>query len=309
MSTQAPIEEAIRETALFWFTRARAADFGANDYAQLQHWLAQDPRHHDEYARLEQTWTQLGALRDHFSRPRPAPVRSFTARRVAVALAACVVGFFAVLFFRYPSELYQAPPGGHLSVQIAEGIQAELDADSAIEVAHFSLHPDVHLMRGSVYFDVKARHTGLQVHVAEITLHDIGTRFSATVIQNDGKVAVAEGQVEISTATSQMMLSTGQQVHFASEDIDTPISINPQQVAAWQNDAYRFDAAPLSEVADTIWRHSRLRIEIPDARISALTVSGNFDIQQPEKLVWAIAQIHELRVKKQPDGHWRLTQP
>lgn len=300
------VDETIREAALFWFTRARAANFSATEHAQLQSWLAQDSRHRGEYARLEQTWTQLGALRNHFSRLRPAPVRLVTARRATVALA-CAAGFAALLVFRYPPDIYQAPPGGHLSVQIAEGIQAELDADSAIQVAHFSLYPDVHLTRGSAYFDVRTSQSGLQVHVAEFTLRDIGTRFSATVVPGGGKVAVAEGKVEISTDTARQMLNAGQQCHFAMGRIASSTAINPQQVAAWQNDEYRFDAAPLTEVADAIWRHSRLRVEIPDPRIANLTISGSFDIQQPDKLLWAVAQIHELRARQQPDGHWQLT--
>lgn len=304
MNMQTPVDEQIQEEALSWFVRVRADDFGAAEQAQLQHWLAQDPRHRSEYARLGQTWNQLGGLGNYFSRPQPAPVRRAVAWRTAtIALAACAAGMAVLLVFRFSPVTHEAPPGGHLNVQIAGGIQVELDADSAIRVSRLTDYPDVRLTRGSAYFDVQAAQSGLRVHVADATLRDIGTRFAATVVEDDGHVAVAEGMVEVSSVEEQKMLGMGQQTRFSSGRINAPGAIDPQQIAPWKNGEYRFVAATLAEVADAVWRHSRLRIEIPDAHVARLTVSGNFEIRQPDKLLWAITQIHDLQARKQSDGY------
>lgn len=297
-------DERIQEEALRWFARARAANFSATEQLQLESWLEQDARHRNEYALLHQIWKQVGALEYSFSRPVKPPVRKGVMYRPALlALAACAVFATTLLIYRYAPVTYEAPPGGRLNVQIAEGIHVELDADSAIRASRLTAYPDVTLTRGSAYFDVQAVNSGLLVHVANAALRDIGTRFAATVVKDDGQVAVAEGMVEVSVAAEQKMLQSGQQTRFTDERIDAPVACDPQQVAAWKNGEYRFAAASLAEVADAVWRHSRLRIEIPDAHIARLTVSGNFDIRQPEKLLWAVAQIHDLQAHKQADGY------
>jgi transmembrane sensor len=307
MNMQTSQDEQIQEEALRWFARARATNFSVNEQQQLENWLEQDARHRCEYTLLHKTWKQVGELEYSFSRPAKLPNRRDVIwRPTMLALAAGAVIASVLLVYLYTPIYYEAPPGGHLNVQIADGIQVELDADSAIRVSRLTDYPDVRLTRGSAYFDVQASRSGLRVHVADVSLRDIGTRFAATVVQDDGQVAVAEGMVEVSSAAEQKMLGVGQQTHFSSDQISTPGAVDPQQIAPWRNGEYRFTAATLAEVADAIWRHSRLRIEIPDARIASLTVSGNFEIQQPEKLLWVIAQVHDLHARKLADGHYKL---
>ena len=308
MNSPASDDGQIQEAALRWYTRARAADFSATERMQLESWLAQDPGNRREYARLEQTWNEMDGLRNYFKRTRAVQARRNATRRTAkAALAACCAGIVAIMVFSYPPALYQTPPGRHLSIQIAAGVRAELDADSAIEVNRWSLHPDVRITRGSVYFDVQTPDSGLQVHVAETTLRDSGTRFAITTLPHGGgRVAVAEGIVEISTATGRETLSAGYQTRFGGARVESPTSINPQQVFAWQSGDY-FEATTLTEVADTLWRHQRVRIEIPDIRIANLTLSGSYDIRHPQKLLWAIAKTHQLQEQLQPHGHILLT--
>jgi len=304
MSLPVPPDDPVKERALHWFVRSRADDFAAEERAQLEQWLGEAPSHRIEYGRLGQTWGQLGGLHNYFSRPQP---KRHSSSWKTVSLAASVAGVAGLLAVLYWPETYQALPGEHLSVQLVEGIKIELDADSVIRVSRTSSHPDVRLIQGSAYFDVQAKHSGLEVHVADATLRDIGTRFAATVVQGNGSLSVAEGMVEISASAGKKMLSEGQQTRFTSLSIDNPVAINPQQVAAWKSGEYRFEASTLDEVADAIWRHSRVRVEIPDRRIAKLSISGNFDIRQPDKLLWAIAQIHNLQLKQQAEGRWMLS--
>jgi transmembrane sensor len=297
-------DEMILEEALRWFARARAADFSAGEQLELAGWLERDARHRREYDLLRQTWQRAGELEHRLVRAPQVSVLQAALRRPAMlAVAASVVVATTLVLMRYAPLSYESEPGKQMSVRIAEGIQAELDADSEIRVSRWTAYPDVTLVRGSAYFDVQAVQSGLRVHVADATLRDIGTRFAATVVEDDGQAAVAEGMVEVSAAEAQQMLGSGQLVRFADERIDAPVHCDPQQVAPWRNGEYRFVAASLAEVADAVWRHSRLRIEIPDEQIAKLTVSGNFDIRQPEKLLWAVAQIHDLQARKQRDGY------
>ncbi|MDD2700990.1 MAG: FecR domain-containing protein [Sideroxydans sp.] len=288
----------MQEEALRWFVRVRSGHFTANEQLQLSHWLAQDERHHSEFMLLQQTWQQIGELGGqpaHIERPR----KKF-------AMQAVVAGFLlvsALLLYRYSFVTYESQPGTLMSVKVAEGIMAELDADSAIRISRWSDFPDVTLVRGSAYFNVLAHDSGFQVHVADVALRDIGTRFAAQVVDDHGRVAVEEGQVEVAAVSGKTLLGAGQQTSFSSDRIEAPVNCDPLQVAPWRNGEYRFAAATLADVSDDLWRHSRMRLEMSDARVAALTVSGTFEIGQPDKLVWAVAQIHDLKTRKLADGY------
>lgn len=302
-----PADRQIREEALRWFVRARAEGFGPDERGQLVSWLERDGRHRREYDLLQQVWDRAGELEHRYGRPSVTPLRGGLRRAAAMAMSACVMMAIVLVLFRYSSVDYAAPPGGRLSVQLAEGVRAELDADSAIRVNRLALHPDVTLVRGSAYFDVDAVRSGLEVHAAQATLRDIGTRFSATVLENEGRVAVAEGKVEVTLGGARRTLESGRQARFAAGRIGEPDFCDLQQVAPWMNGEYRFAAATLAEVADALWRHGRMRVEIPDARVATLTVSGNFDMAEPEKLMRAIARIHGLQFRTRAGGYELLS--
>lgn len=255
---------------------------------------------------MQQTWQQVGALERHLSRPVPP---SLMRRPAMQAMAAGAVLAAILLGYRLSYVEYESQPGRQLQVQLEAGMAAVLDADSAIRVSRWSGRPDVTLVRGSAYFDVQAHGSGLQVHVADTTLRDIGTRFVASIVEDDGRVAVAQGRVEVNAGEVRQMLGAGQQTRFAADRVEVPVSCDPQHVAPWLDGEYRFAAATLAEVADALWRHSRMRLDIPDASVAALTVSGNFEIGQPDKLVWAVAQIHDLQSRKLPDGYRLVSQP
>jgi len=297
-------DEKLQGEALRWFTRARAGDFGADEQQRLADWLVQDARHRNEYELLRLTWARVGELEHRLARSPLVSTRQSVLRRpVMFAFTACVIVASTLLLLRQMPITYESAPGKQSSVQIAEGIRVELDADSEIKVSRLPFYPDVTLTRGSAYFDVQAEQSGLRVHAADAALRDIGTRFAVTVLGGEGQVAVAEGMIEVSAAAGQKMLQSGQQTRFTASRIDAPTPCDLQQVAAWKNGEYRFAVATLAEVADAVWRHNRMRIEIPDAYVASLTVSGNFDIGQPEKLLSALAQIHDLQVRKQGGGY------
>ncbi len=296
-----------REAALRWFVRARAEDFSAAERTEMNAWLADNPQHREEYARLQQTWRTLDRLPGqtrYLNRP------SATRRRPAWLLysgAACAAAVAILLTLRMQPARFETPPGEYLRVEIAQGIEASLDAGSAIEVRNL-FHPEVRLLRGNAYFAVQEGGAkGLEVQAGDAHIRDIGTRFAVTEERNDWRVAVADGKVEIRLHGTRQMVEAEQQARFDSRRVAAPASIKPESVAAWRNGEYYFDNTPLNEVAAEIRRHSQLQVEIPDSHVATLTVSGRYGIHDPGRLLWAIAQIHALETMRQPDGRVVLT--
>lgn len=313
-----PADSDPAQQALHWFVRARAPDFSDAERQRMEAWLAADSAHRAEYERLCDTWGKLDGLAAHLDALRqPAtlaalrPALPATPRRnwmfPALACAMAVMVMAAWLFPRQVEILhYQTMPGQHLSVAVAEGIEAVLDADSALSVAR-SDPPRVELLRGNAYFAVNRQGSGgLEVMAGQTRIRDIGTRFAVAVREHGGHVAVAEGVVEIQSGGTHRTAAAGLRVDFDGTGITGEKYLAAEDVAPWRNGQWRFAATPLAEIAMEMARQQRVRLDIPDPEVAALTVSGNFDIQEPDRVLWAIAQVHGLKTYRVGERHFQL---
>ncbi|MDO8933273.1 MAG: FecR domain-containing protein [Rhodocyclaceae bacterium] len=303
----------VAQEALRWFIRARAPDFCPEEQRALDTWLTGDVVHQREFDRLKDTWRTLDGLAPHLPalrQPRPAAEivapprwRGFLPwSGLGAALAV------ALLVFLIPvpveSLRYETTPGQHRSIALAPRMELVLDADSAVTIAR-SNPPRVQLLQGKAYFDIgdHASH-GLEVSLGSVRIKDIGTRFAVVRRPEGGSVAVAEGLVEVHVGGGLHLVSPGQRVEFDQTRITGETAIAASDVAPWRLGQWRFAATPLAEVADEMARQTRIRLDIPDPKVAALTVSGNFDMQQPEQVLWAVAQVHGLKVE--PIGERRF---
>lgn len=315
-----PADSDPSQQALHWFVRARAPDFGGDERRSMEAWLAADPAHRVEYERLCDTWEKLDGLAPHLDALRPAipatlagmrPTRPALPRRgwIFPALAGAVMAMVmaAWLFPRQVETLrYETPPGQHLTIAVAEGIEAVLDADSALSVAR-SNPPRVELLRGDVYFAVNHHNGGgLEVMAGQTHIRDIGTRFAVAMREQSGHVAVAEGVVEIQAGRTHRTAAAGLRVDFDGAGITGERYLAVEDVAPWRNGQWRFAATPLAEIASEMARQQRIRLDIPDPEVAALTVSGNFDIKEPDRVLWAIAQVHGLKTHRVDERHFQL---
>ena len=185
---------AISEAAHSW--RARLDNELANDEdrAAFQHWLLEDPRHQEEYARIEALWGRLGAITEGELAPQnhasldharamsvqetgPKPEQPPEGRRwrhsawfprtvsaVAAGAIAATVAFLVVPLpdFLNPTPEIVAPSvtayatarGEVTEIVLPDGSVATLGANSAIEFAISPTVRDVTLTRGEAFFAV-----------------------------------------------------------------------------------------------------------------------------------------------------------
>ncbi|MEH0072211.1 DUF4880 domain-containing protein [Pannonibacter sp. Pt2-lr] len=106
-STKTDRQKEARDAALSWFTRLNSGDAGDEDRTSHARWMAADPMHQAEYARLARIWRDLDQITD----PRealdmsaamipPSALTGFASRRAfltagAAALAAASVAVVA----------------------------------------------------------------------------------------------------------------------------------------------------------------------------------------------------------------------
>lgn len=307
---------AIDDEALRWFVRSRADDFAAEERRRLDAWLAEAPAHRAAFAALDDTWTRLDGIAPLLPervRPlsRPVPRRpAFGLPRLlplgGAMIAAAVLAFVFLMPHEEVLRAIESPPGQHRQLTLADGTRLALDADSVARVGD-ALPPRIELVKGSIYLDVGRESSGrLEVRAGTTRIRDIGTRFAVSLRAGNGKVAVAEGQVEIQDGQHLLLLVAGRGADFGPQGITAEHAVAEADIAPWRNGQWRFAATPLAELAGELARQQQIRLDIPDAKVAALTVSGSFPISEPDRVLWAVAQVHGLKLDRLDERHYRL---
>lgn len=308
--------DSIDEEALRWFVRGRASDFSTAERQCLDAWLAADSAHQAAFDALSSTWDRLddiAALLPARVRtiPRPAARRNWFGlpRLLPVGGAIAVAAAMAFVFLLPREEILRtidAPPGQHRQLTLADGTHLMLDADSLVQVTD-SLPPRIELLKGKLYLDVANPSSGkLEVRAGTTRIRDIGTRFAVTLRNGHGQVAVAEGQVEVKDMQRLLLVVAGRGANFGPQGINGEQAIGEADIAPWRNGQWRFAATPLTELGDELARQQQIRLDIPDSKVAALTVSGNFPISEPDRVLWAVAQVHGLKLDRLDERHFRL---
>lgn len=230
--------EAIREAAHSW--RVLLDDELASDLDQnaFQYWLTEDPRHREEFERIETLWGRLGAVtedalvpenRASLDRARVTPTKETIAKaevevptlvsrwcerawfpRAAGAIA--VAAATAFIFLPLPDVLNRKPEivssavtaystalGEVEEIALPDGSVATLGADSVIEFAMSPTKRDVTLARGEAFFAV-ASDAGrpFTVRGGDLLVEVTGTAFGVRLGVTQADVAVSEGHVKVS---------------------------------------------------------------------------------------------------------------
>ena len=306
----------IDDEALHWFVRSRAGDFAIDERQRRDAWLAADPAHQAAYDALGTIWNRLddiAALLPARVRaiPQPAPRRpAFSLSRLLPVGGALASAAILAFVFLLPREeilrSIETPPGQHRQLTFADGTRLSLDADS-VALVNDTLPPRIELVKGKLYLDVANSSSGqLEVRAGTTRIRDIGTRFAINLRNGHGQVAVAEGQVEIKDEQRLLMLFAGRGADFGAQGIVGERAIAEADIAPWRNGQWRFAATPLTELADEMARQQSIRLDITDPNVAALTVSGNFPISEPDRVLWAVAQVHNLKLDRLDERHYRL---
>lgn len=305
--------ESVADEALRRFVRARADDFAAEERTELENWLAADAVHRREYQRLHDTWDALDGLAGHL--PQTGDAKAAVAARFvrparwlwAGGLAAACAAVLAFVLPGAAVQHYETRPGEHATVTLAGGIAVALDADSAMDVVT-SRPIRVELRRGNIHVDVPAgTGTGLEVAVGTVRIRDIGTRFAVAATGAGGRVAVAEGLVEIRAGADTLVLGSGRRAEFVAEGILSDRLLATSDIAPWLRGQWHFEATPLAELAKEAAREQRIRVDIDDPGVAALKISGRFDMQEPERMLWAVSQVHGLKLRRLGERHFSLS--
>ncbi|OLF52112.1 FecR family protein [Pseudomonas chlororaphis] len=304
MNSQGPQERSITEAAADWAVRLHAAGLSAAEQAELEQWLARDPRHPQALDFARQTWDALGELRlePELAQPRRAPaaqapvVRRPRRRRLLPRAASAAVLVLAVTlgWLQGPQALlwmqadYLTDKGQVRTVHLADGSTVELDSASAIRLDFNQTQRQVHLLAGSAVFDVAPmggeESRPFVVESAGGQTRALGTRF---VVGRESSqqawVGVLQHSVAVSLDTparqgvSERVLQEGQSARYdplagvvALEGLDL------QRATSWRRGVLVFDRQPLALVVEQLNRYRPGRVVLADSTLAQRQVSGVF---------------------------------
>jgi transmembrane sensor len=96
-----------------------------------------------------------------------------------------------------------------------------------------------------------------------------------------------------------LRVSAGYQVRVdAGGVLAQPVPVDVQQTVAWLQQKIAFDRRPLGEVADEFNRYGSIPIEIDDAALRALPISGVFDAYDIDSFVAFLQTLDGVRVER-----------
>ncbi len=220
--------ETIEAEARKWLIRFDGdGPFAPEDIAALREWVGRSTAHREELQRIAAFWGDADVLvelaillkkTEKHSRPsiwgrlvdwllpfsRPGALVGVSLLGVAVAL---------MLWFQLLPSLNNTytTAVGELQVQtLADGSVMHINTDSQVQVDYSENVRKIHLLRGEAYFTVsKDTERPFEVYAGESMIKAVGTAFSVRLNDQQLKVIVTEGRVDLAALASEQPLLQG----------------------------------------------------------------------------------------------------
>ncbi len=323
--------EAIEAAAASWLS-LRDRGMSPEETAAFLRWLQSDPRHSEVFAELDRVWQRFNRLHgaapaagldaDALA-PRPRPRRRVMPLWVGAAAAILVMAVALSGLARGPRHTAETEVGAFRRIDLPDGSVAQLNTDSALDVAFTEMERRVRIVRGEVFFTVaKDPAKPFLVVAGPVVVRAVGTAFNVRHREEGVEVLVTEGRVAVASAPEQARvaaaisqagpeLAAGERTVVAvSRGLKvTPVAptapvverVSPpamQRALAWQERRLEFDAMPLAEVVREFNRYNRTQLVIDDVALGARRFSGAFRADGQESFVRLLETDFGVRVER-----------
>lgn len=297
------------DAALGWIARLRSDTVSEQDQQSFALWLGEDGSHQQALDQMLEMWDDLAVL-SKLPEQTELPRESANSARWfggAAALAASLV----LAVFLWPQAIngpvttpYQTSLGERESVELPDGSRVLLNTDSSISVTYTDEQRHIDLNRGEAWFQVAPnKQRPFHVDAGETRVTAVGTAFNVYFSSNSTDVTVTEGVVRVSElgetgnrAPSTELLYVNQQLSASVDGWELSVSEDTSQQMAWQRGELVAVEMPLPALIAELERYHPTEILITDPDLAVLTVSGVFQLDQPDAILNALAVSLDIRV-------------
>src|SRR6266404_5322276 len=213
------------------------------------------------------------------------------------------------------AKTYQTARGEQSVQQLEDGSVLHLDTDSAVTVRYTRHERVVELNQGQVLFQVAHDSSRrFRVVAGAAGAMAVGTEFDVYRKTDVTVITVAEGQVAVFAGDPSWLrderggapadvqrVNAGYQVRVDARGVSAqPAAVDLSQSLAWLQHKIVFDHRPLGEVAAEFNRYGHIPVEIEDATLRTLPVSGMFDAGDTDSFVAFLARLPGVMVERTP---------
>jgi transmembrane sensor len=315
--------EEIRGEALAWLARLQRADLSEADGEAFEAWLV-NPAHRDAYAVALSVWheyeaaapavlVELDAMRapTHviaFGR-KAAPSRRWLIGAGGFAAAASLaVVLIPPMLAASQVQTFATGKGERREIALADGSTVHLNAETTLKVRYTGDRRAIEMAEGEAIFDVRrdaARPFTVATPSREVRV--LGTQFDVRSRSGDLTVTVAHGRVQVSPHEGAdggaYLLTRGQRLRVASSGAEAVRFVDPGEAFAWRAGRLIYREQPLSEVVADLNRQFTTQIEIGDAELAAMPITGVIVLDDANAVLARLSLMLPIRSVPSPSGH------
>jgi transmembrane sensor len=131
------------------------------------------------------------------------------------------------------------------------------------------------------------------------TSFDVDRRADATLVTVlEGSVAVDIARANDGQSPSRVTVTAGHQLRIDGDLVATgPVAVDATRSAAWLDGQIYFEQEPLAEVAAEVSRYSPQPIEVRDAKLRALPISGACASKDTDSFLAFVRSLEGVRVR------------
>lgn len=315
------MSDPISEEAIAWFARVQSDRRTRADEDRFAHWLKQDERHRQAYARVESLWRLAGP--QIVPRPLETHARNkwFSAPKIvaAAAVAAMAAGF--AFFFTRPDTIsagsFATPAGEQHELKLSDGSTVTLNTRSEVSIDVGKDYRLVRMARGEARFNVaKDAARPFIVDTGSARVRALGTAFDVRVSASRVAVTLVEGRVEVASAAvgtarkPPVVLSAGQQFALDLGSGEQRVqSVSLDRANAWLQRQLIFDALPLSEAVEEANRYLPNPVSVADPSLQDIRVSGVVRAGSVDSLIGSLESSFPVKAIQTPSGPALVRKP
>jgi transmembrane sensor len=258
--------------------------------------------------------------------PRRAPeqkrsgVRPLSSRAwpIAASLLALAVG---ALWWAHDRELFGIPKTyrtahGEQSIErLPDGSVLRLDTDSEATVRYSATERLIEIRRGQALLEVAHENRRrFRVAAGNAGAIAVGTQFDVYRKAGAIEFIVVQGEIAVFTGEPSWLrnaeglppgvqrVTAGYRLRIDADATPSqPAPVDLGQALGWVQHKIVFQHRPLGEVAAEFNRYGKIPVEIEDAELRTLPVSGVFDAGDTESFVAFLETLPGVRVERSPE--------
>ncbi|WP_286829003.1 MULTISPECIES: FecR family protein [Kordiimonas] len=312
----------IEEQAAQWAVGLMSGDNRAHTEADLADWRDEDPRHSQAYAELAAMTADLdavgeAALQEEFERELHEAAEERKRQRWVAGISSLAAGFVVAavlsvsMWVSAPEPVtYATAKGQRSTIALADGSVLQLNTNTQVTTLMEDDERHVTIERGEAFFSVKRDESRpFIVDAGDTQVRVLGTKFNVRLGASSNVVSVLSGLVSVAQRSDDddvrevALLHAGEQAeHDANKNEAVVEGFDTGSVMAWRTGKALYHETPLSVVVQDLNRYFNAPLEIADAQLADLPVSGTFNLTDQDVVVDALESAFSIDAVKRLDG-------